>query len=85
MERQSRDEKKYIVTKDMVGLLVGEVVSTKKTHHRKGCGWLAYRRGTVRLTSIHYRVSGNQNFCFAPTETVDGRVKEIRSPTCGMV
>ncbi len=31
---------------------------------------------TVRLTSIHYRVSGNQNFCFAPTETIDGRVKK---------
>jgi hypothetical protein len=40
---------------------------------------------TVRLTSIHYRVSGNQKFCFAPTETIDGRVKKIRSPTCGMV
>jgi hypothetical protein len=40
---------------------------------------------TVRLTSIHYRVSGNQNFCFAPTETIDGRVKKIRSSTCGMV
>ncbi len=42
-------------------------------------------RNTVHLTSIHYRVSGNQNFCFAPTETIDGRVKKIRSPTCGMV
>ncbi len=40
---------------------------------------------TVRLTSIHYQVSGNQNFCFAPTETIDGQVNKIRSPTCGMV
>ncbi len=40
---------------------------------------------TVRLSSIHYRVSGNQFFCFVPTETIDGRVKKIRSPTCGMV
>ena len=32
MERQSRDEKKHIVTKDVVGLLLGEIVSTKKTH-----------------------------------------------------
>ncbi len=29
MEHKSRDEKKYIVTKDVVGLLLGEVVSTK--------------------------------------------------------
>jgi hypothetical protein len=28
----------------VVGLLRGEVVSTKKTHC-KGCGWLASRRG----------------------------------------
>jgi hypothetical protein len=29
--------KKHIVAKDVVGLLLGEVVSTKKeTHHRKG-------------------------------------------------
>jgi hypothetical protein len=40
---------------------------------------------TVRLTSIHYWVSGNQILCFAPNETIDGRVKKIRSPTCGMV
>jgi hypothetical protein len=31
---------------------------------------------TVRLTSIYYRVSGNQNFCFTPTETIDGWVKK---------
>jgi hypothetical protein len=37
-------QKKHIVTKDVVGLLLGEAVSTKKTHHRKGCGWLAPRR-----------------------------------------
>ncbi len=30
----------------MVGLLVGEAVSTKKTHHCKGCGWFAPRRGS---------------------------------------
>ncbi len=30
MDRQSGDEKKLIVTKDVVGLLVREVVSTKK-------------------------------------------------------
>jgi hypothetical protein len=35
--------------------------------------------GTVRLTSIHYRVSGNLNFCFAPTETIDGQVKKKKS------
>ncbi len=40
---------------------------------------------TVRLTSIYYRVSGYQNFCFAPTETIDGRVKKITCPNCGMV
>ena len=32
MERQSRNEKKHIVTKDVVGLLLGEIVSTNKTH-----------------------------------------------------
>jgi general stress protein CsbA len=32
VERQSRNEKKHIVTKDVVGLLLGEIVSTKKTH-----------------------------------------------------
>ncbi len=48
MERQSRDEKKHIVTKDVVGLLLGDVVSTilKNTHCRKGCGWLASWRGS---------------------------------------
>ncbi len=30
MEHQSRDEKKLIVTKDVVGLHLGEVVSTRK-------------------------------------------------------
>ncbi len=30
VERQSRDEKKHIFTKDVVGLLLGEVVSTRK-------------------------------------------------------
>ncbi len=30
----------------MVGLLLVEVVSIKKTHRGKGCGWLASRRGS---------------------------------------
>jgi hypothetical protein len=30
----------------VVGLLLGEVVSIRKTHHHKGCGWLASRRGS---------------------------------------
>ncbi len=30
MEHQSQDKNKHIVTKDVVGLLLGEVVSTKK-------------------------------------------------------
>jgi hypothetical protein len=38
-------QKKHIVTEDMVGLLLGEAVGTKKKH-RKGCGWLASRRGS---------------------------------------
>ncbi len=37
--------KKHIITKDVVGLLLREAVNTKKTHRRKGCGWLASRRG----------------------------------------
>ena len=32
MEHKSRDEKKHIVTKDVVGLLLGQVVSTRKKH-----------------------------------------------------
>ena len=38
--------------------------------------WMSSQNHTVRLTSIHYRVFGNQNFCFAPTETINGRVKK---------
>jgi hypothetical protein len=30
----------------VVGLLLGEAVSTKKTHPCKECGWLAPRRGS---------------------------------------
>jgi hypothetical protein len=46
VEHQSRDKKK-IVTKDVVGLLTGEIVSTKIiAHRRRGCGWLAARRGS---------------------------------------
>ncbi len=40
----SHETKKHIVTKDVVGLLLGEAVSTKNTHCCKGCGWLASRR-----------------------------------------
>jgi hypothetical protein len=32
VERQSRNKKKHIVTKEVVGLLLGEIVSTKKTY-----------------------------------------------------
>jgi hypothetical protein len=32
VEHKPRDEKKHILTKDVVGLLLGEVVSTKKKH-----------------------------------------------------
>ncbi len=46
MERQSRDEKKNIDTKDVVGLLLVEVVSTKKTTSWQRKGWLASRRGS---------------------------------------
>ncbi len=38
--------KKHIVTKDVVGLLLGEAVSTKKKHRCKGFCWLAFRRGS---------------------------------------
>jgi hypothetical protein len=47
VEYQSRDKKKHIITKDVVGLLLGEVVSTKITaHHQRGCGWLVSKRGS---------------------------------------
>ncbi len=40
-------QKKHIVIKDVVGLLLGEVVSTKIIAHRcRGCGWLVARRGS---------------------------------------
>ncbi len=45
--------KKHIVTKDVVGLLLREAVSTKKTHRRKGCGWLARRRGSKYKKNTH--------------------------------
>ncbi len=39
-------QNKHIVTKDVVSLLLGEVMSTKTiAHRRRGCGWLASRRG----------------------------------------
>ncbi len=40
VECQSRDEKNRIITKDVVGLLLGEVVGTKKTLSKRM--WLAY-------------------------------------------
>jgi hypothetical protein len=46
--------KKHNVTKDVVGLLLGEAVSTKKTHRHKGCGWLASRRGSKYKKHTHY-------------------------------
>ncbi len=47
MECKSRDEKKHIITKDVVGFLLGEVVSTKKHTSLKRM-WLACfsRRGS---------------------------------------
>jgi hypothetical protein len=39
-------QKKHINKKKVVGLLLLEVVSTKKTHRGKGCGWLASKRGS---------------------------------------
>ncbi len=44
--------KKHIVTKDVVGLLLGEAVSTKNTHRCKGCGWLASRRGSKQKKKL---------------------------------
>jgi hypothetical protein len=45
--------KKHIDTKDVVGLLLVEVVSTKKTHRVKVCGWLASRRGSKKEKKTH--------------------------------
>ncbi len=42
----SHKTEKHIVTKDVVGLLIEEVVSTKKTHRPKGYVWLVSRRGS---------------------------------------
>ena len=53
----SHETKKHI-TKDVVGLLLGEAVSTKKTHHRKGCGWLASRRGSMYGKKHHHKGCG---------------------------
>ncbi len=53
-EHKSRDEKKHIATKDVVGLLLGEVVSTKTiAQGRRGCGWLAFRRGSKYKKNTH--------------------------------
>ncbi len=46
-------QKKHIVTKDVVVLLLGEAVSTKKTRWRKGCCWLASRRGSKYKKQTH--------------------------------
>jgi hypothetical protein len=46
-------QKTHIITKDVVGLFLGEAVSTKKTHRCKGCGWLAFRRGTKYKKHTH--------------------------------
>jgi general stress protein CsbA len=49
-----RRKKKHIITKDVVGLLLGEVVSTKTIAHcRRGCGWLASRRGSKYEKKTH--------------------------------
>ncbi len=45
--------RKKHVTKDVVGLLLGEAVRTKKTHPRKGCGLLASRRGSKNKKNTH--------------------------------
>ncbi len=37
---------------------------------------LEQHNSTVRLTSIYNQVSGNQNLCFTPTETIDGQVSK---------
>jgi hypothetical protein len=44
--RVSHETKKCIDTKDVVGLLLVEVVSTKKPHRDRMCGCLASRRGS---------------------------------------
>jgi hypothetical protein len=43
-KKGSKYTKKHIDPKDVVGLLLGEVVTTKKTHCCKECGWLTSRR-----------------------------------------
>jgi hypothetical protein len=50
----SHETKKHIVTNDVVGLLLGEAVSTKKTHRRKGCGCLASRGGSKYKNKTHH-------------------------------
>ncbi len=50
----SHETKKNIITKDVVGLLIGEVVSMKTIAHcRRGCGWLASRRGEKYKKNTH--------------------------------
>ena len=41
--------------------------------------------GTVRLTSIYYRVPGNQELLIAHSETFKGLVEEMRTLTWGIV
>jgi hypothetical protein len=53
VEHLSRNKKNHIVTKDVVGLLLGEVVSTKIiAHYCRGCGWLSTRKGR-KYKKIH--------------------------------
>jgi hypothetical protein len=50
----SHKTKKHIVTKDVVGLLLGELVRVlKKTYLHKGYGWLASRRGSLSTKKKH--------------------------------
>ncbi len=50
----SHDTKKKNDTKEVVGLLTEEVVSTKIiAHRRRGCGWLASRRGSKYEKKTH--------------------------------
>jgi hypothetical protein len=88
MERQSRDEKKH-VTKDVVGLLLGGVVSTKNTHivAKDVVGLLLRevvstkiithrRKGCVWLTSRRYR---SKNDCLTKMKTYC--TFDLNSPT----
>ncbi len=49
----SHETKKHIITKDGVGLLLGEAVSTKRNTSSQVCGWLASRRGSKYEKKTH--------------------------------